>query len=93
MTHVLLYSLSLFCLTINILIFICTVVWGQWAVPAYFQSKRLLPFGFAGQSNYFEVIFCASALYRMRPLVYCAMILIIVFCFFITGGLHDSDQH
>ena len=42
MTNVLLYSLSLFCLT---------AVWGQWAVPAYFQSKRLLPFGFAGQSN------------------------------------------
>ena len=51
MTHVLLYSLSLFCLTITILLFICTAMWGQWAVPAYFQSKRLLPFGFAGQSN------------------------------------------
>ena len=48
----------------------------------------------AEQLYYFEVIFCASALRReqMRPRVlrddpyY-------YFLFFLTGGLHDSDQH
>ena len=53
MTHVfVLLSLSLFfCLTINILICTCTAVWGRWAMPAYVQSKRILPFGFAGQCS------------------------------------------
>ena len=57
MTHV----FVILCLTIKTLIFICTAVWGQWAVPAYFQSKRILPFGFTGQSSSISFLCCFHA--------------------------------
>ena len=75
------YSLSLSCLTINILIFTFTAVWGQWAVPAYFQSKRILHFGFAGQSS--SIILKLHSVLLSRCYMVCPAV-------YVVGGISST---